>query len=211
MNIKPLKKPEDNEKRRRNRNLIIGAVLILLMILSTVGYAILEGNVNESQKNKYNGYEFTTNTGGYWQTKIKLSGQEKTIQTYFLPKDVENISYTGNILLSDFDGKTIYYVSNNYGSENNAISALDTELRNYYLRAQSTCSPENENLSFCQNLPIKSCDDASSQTMIIKINDITNSTPSISYKNYCLAISGSGIDLTKAVDKIIFKIYGVMN
>lgn len=210
MSIKPLKKEHNTEAKKRKRNIAIGLFIIFLMVFSIVGYAFLDGNFNESQKIKYNNYEFTTN-GEYWQTKVKISGQEQTIITNFLPSDLENISLSGNILLSDFQNKIVYYIANNSADERNSLGILDNEIKKYYLRAQLACSEENENLSHCSNLPIKSCDDANSEILIIKINSIENSTASINYKNYCIEISGQGIDLMRASEKIIFKSYGIMN
>lgn len=211
MTIKPLKREDNKEAKTRKRNMLIGFFIIFLMVFSVVGYAFLDGSFNESQKIKYNGYEFTISDSGYWQTKVKISEQDKTIQTNFLPTDLENISFNGNILLSDFQNKIVYYITNNTADEINAIRTLDTEISNYYLRAQLACSEENENLSHCEKLPIKSCDDANSNMLIIELNSIENSTTNINYKNYCLKISGQGIDLTKAAEKIIFKSYGIMN
>lgn len=210
MRIRPLKKEENKEEKRKRNVILIGIIMIGLMVFSTVGYAFFEGTTTESQKTKYKDYVFTT-TGENWQTKVKISGSETTINSFYLPQDVENISMNGTLLLSDFEGKTIYFITNNTNSERNVVSKIYTDFEGYFTRSQLACSLENENTTFCSNLPIKHCDDTSQEIMVVKINEIVNSTASIDYKSNCLTISGSSGDLLRTADRILFEAYGIIS
>ena len=210
MKIRPLKREETQKEKQKKNLIIMGIIMIGLMVFSTVGYAFFDGSFTESQKTKYKTYEFTTN-GENWQTKIKISGSETIINSFYLPQDIENISMTGTLLLSDFEGKTIYFVTNNTNRERNAVSKIYSDFEGYFTRSQLACALENENTTFCSNLPIKSCDDANQNSMIIQITEITNSTAVIDYKNNCLTVSGDGADLLKTADRILFESYGIIS
>lgn len=210
MKLRPLGREKTDEEKQKRNMIIIGVILIGLMVFSTVGYAIFEGTISESQKTKYKDYEFKT-IGSTWQTTLKISGADKTITSYYLPQEVENISVNGTLLLSDFEGKTIYFITNNTNNERNAVSKIYSDFQDYFLRSQLACSIENENTSFCANLPIKSCDDANRDSMIVKIIEVQNATASVNYNSGCLRITGSGADLMRSSDRILFEAYGIIS
>ena len=222
MKLRPIVKKEHKEKKEKKerRNLIIaGAIMIFLMIFSTVAYALLNGQFNDSQKVAYNGFEFNyNNENNVWQTTTKISGETKIIDAYFLPSELDNLTdnFNGNIFLSDFENKIVYFSINNTNNERTATSLIASNLGGYAVRFQFVCSPETEltNAGFCSTLPIKSCSDVenSSGILLIELNEILDekNISEAVYKNNCLSIKATKEDLIKMAQIVVFKSYSIM-
>jgi len=209
--IKSLETRTDKEKKQRTRNIIIGIVIVALMILSTLGYVIVDrsGQEEQSQNNVYNSFKFVSGLEG-WQTTIGTN----TITMSYLPQEVLDHNGTGvsSTDLYGFSNKIVYLV---ISDEQEGYASIDliNNLKLVALRVQFACPIEAENSSFCQdkNLPIKSCDDADSVSKIIILKNETRSLNSTyDYKNSCLIINGQGSDVIKASDNFIYKLFGVL-
>ncbi len=222
MKIRPLVKKEhkkDKEKKEKRNLIIAGVIMIFLMVFSTVGYAILDGQFNDSQKIVYNGFEFTYNDeNNVWQTTTKISGKTKVIYAYFLPSELENLtsSFNGNIFLSDFENKIVYFSINNTNNERTATSLIAGNFEEYVLRSQFICSPETEltNEGFCSTLPIKSCSDVenSSEILLIELNEVADdeNISEVVSQNNCLSVKATKENLVKMAQIVVFKTYGIM-
>ena len=214
--IRTIKTKAQSEARKKRNQLIIGIFISLLMVSSIVGYALLSGYGEENQnqkKQEYNNYVFTKTEEG-WQTKVNVAGNEIFLTSFFLPSELENITTEGRPFLSDFQGKTIYIIANNL-SERRAASIFASALGKFVLRIQLACSEEEANESFCSenNLPVKSCEDASFTTLVIEIKEGKEETEvktNVNYKNSCLIIEGNSHDLIRASEKAIFMIFGII-
>jgi hypothetical protein len=183
------------------------------MVFSTIGFAVLESYSGQQQgqgQTKYRDYQFVETESG-WQTSLKISDKDISINTFYLPNDLENLSSHGKPLLNDFIDKKIFIIASS-NTERQAASEYNV-LDNFALRIQLACSKENENTSFCteNNLPIKGCGDVDFETSIIMLQETnqTNET-SVNYKNSCLVVKGYSIELVKAAEKSIFMIFGIM-
>jgi len=201
--IRPLETRETRERRERKSKTIIGLIITIIMVLSIVGYALLWGNSNESIEEK--GYKFFKTEKG-WQTTVKIEGKKFTLLSYFLPSELENVSLNGAFALKDFRNKVIYITI--YSDDEDVITAASffRNLEPFVERIQFACPKEKENESFCSDLPIKECkSDFNSAIIVIKKGD----KPKVSFED-CLIIEGEGLELIKAVQKAIFKIFGIL-
>lgn len=214
MSIKPLETAAIKEKKSKRSSLIIGIILAVIMIASTIGFALLERyqGQQQAQQSTYRGYTFMKTDYG-WQTILKLSNQDIIINTFYLPQEVENISSDGKPLLNEFFQKAIFIVADSYTERQAALEY--NVLGNIALRMQLACSVEDQNSTFCieNNLPIKSCDDATSETKIIVLQELEeNSTEEalVNYKNSCLIVKGKGSELIKANEKALFLIFNII-
>lgn len=210
--MRPLETQARKEARKKRNQVILGIFISLIMLLSVVGYAFLSSYSEELQDQaKYKEYTFKK-TLDSWQTKVNVGARQIDLITFYLPSEVENISAEDSLLLSNFIDKTIYIVANNL-SERQAATSLAINLEKIVFRMQGACSSEEQETEYCieNNLPIKSCDDATLDTTIIMIEeDETLQEASINYKNGCLVIKGNGSEIIKAAEKAIFMIYGII-
>ncbi|MCX6741841.1 MAG: hypothetical protein NTX24_01535 [Candidatus Pacearchaeota archaeon] len=203
---KKIETREDSERKKRRTKLVIGIIIIVLMILSTIGFAMIENNQEVVDNTVYNGYKFTSTSSG-WQTTV----QGQTITTSYFPTEVLNVTGS-NVYAFDFTGKVVYIA---VGSQEEVYDVNELgNLNNIAERSQFACQPEAENSSFCQEsgLPIKSCEDVNSSNTarVIVINSNVTEPASYTYYNNCLTINAQSADLKIAVDNFIFKIFGII-
>jgi len=195
---KILTKDEMLRKEHKKRR-IMGIVISLVMLSSIAAFALMEYGQNNTDENqqKYKDYKFTLSEGG-WQTKIN----NNLITTSFLPQDVENISSPA-FIQNSFD--SVYFIADTF-EEKGAAEELSRVIQAD--RKQLACLPEEENMSYCNDLPLKNCSDASPQTGIIIVEEKNESQ--INYNNYCLTVSGNSSEIIKSADKAIFVILGII-
>ena len=214
--IKPLEtKGEQARKEKKRFKIIIGIIIAFLMIASTIGYAILEGNpVQQVSQNvtSYKNYDFLQ-TGAGWQTLLRIDSKNITLNTFNLPQEVENISSEGSPLLQDFLNKAVFIAAET-NKEKQAASQYNA-LGNIVLMIQFACSPERANSSFCieNNLPIKTCEDAGEEAFIIILQELPENSSeqaSVNYKNSCFEVKGKAEELVKANDKALFMTFGIL-
>jgi hypothetical protein len=196
MALSKIQTAEEKEKKDKRLKIFMTIFMVVVLGASTAAYALID--TGSSQRKTYNGITFTLTQSG-WNPK------KMNIYTSYLPSDVENISIDGSPSLDSLKGN-LYL--NALG--NNELNAANELLKTLAIEKRPTlaCSPAYENESFCADLPIKSCDDASAESPLISFEQ-ANET-SISYKNYCLVIKGDNENMIKAADRVIFGLYGII-
>lgn len=186
----------EQERKTKRNQLIMGVILILIMTLSTLGYALsTKENESESGKIKYNGIEFIKNSD-YWNFNF----QGRDFITKYNPKETKNVSM-GFVYskINDFTNEPLYFVGN--------FQEANFELkRNFYnsaLRMQDACI-SGINCSI-ENLPVKNC---SSDNVII-IQESKNKKESVYQENKCIFIFANSNNQTMYADALLFKILGI--
>ncbi|UCD20649.1 MAG: hypothetical protein JSW08_02640 [archaeon] len=203
--MKPLESQERRDNKLKKRNMALGIIIAVVLVAGTVGWALSGGTTEKSEE--YNGFTFVQ-VQNYWQTIVKLFGQDFPLHTTFLPKEVENI--TGNTIGLTYVGfvnKNLYILANS-GNERQAANDILVNFQNLVNRIQFACLEEDSEDSFCADKPIKSCEDVSEESAIIVIKD--SESTSLKYENGCLTIEGSNPNLKKATDKALFVMFEVM-
>lgn len=181
---------EERGRLRKRNQIIAGAVLVLLMVFSTLGFALQNGFTNNSNGDsgniKYNGFEFV-NSNGFW-----VLGQ---FVFRYNPNNVPDIG-SGLKTAQDYQGMPFYI----YSEDTNAESEIYVNMRQIVPRVQDAC-PEG---TLCSNkdLPVKKCSD---NFIIIKEDNIS----SIKQEDNCIYITGEKNQLAKLADQFLFKILGV--
>ena len=196
MKLPKIQSAEEKQKKEQRLKLFMAIFVTVILGASTAAYALME--TGSSTNKKYGDFTFIRSDNGGWQLK------KTSIVTSYLPQDVKNITLTGSPKLDDFSG-TLYF---------NALGTVEISAANELLKllpsekAILSCSPENENESFCADLPLKSCADASSGMPVISFEQ-SNET-SASYSNYCLIINSDNENALRVMDRIIFELYSVI-
>jgi len=181
------------EKARRNK-IIIGIVLVILMTLSSLGYAFFSGEKeNTSEKLTYNGIDFVRGDSGTWTFEF----QNTQFSTQYNPNETENIS--SFILRSpgDYSGKPLFFLG-----QSGARREIEYNLRNIVTRTQEGCIAGYEKR--CDNeTPIKNC--STDNIVIIEESNYTK----ITQEENCIFIEAPYEDQARAGDAFIFKLLGV--
>lgn len=179
--------PQEKERKDRRNKIIIGAILIGLMLLSTAGYALFSGEKTSGNKIEYNGNTFYKTANGWTTT---LNGNQHDFQ--YLPGEVGSVKVPTEISLNNYYNKPVFLVSD----YQDANYELVINLQKYTERINRACISEN----CSEDLPIKTCNDT-----VIEIRE-ANMT-SILVEDNCVFIASD--NLVKAVDAFLYKILGV--
>ena len=187
---------EEQAKKTKRNQLIIGILLILLMTLSTVGYALSTRNENSESKIVYKNIEFIKNSE-YWY--FNSNGQQ--FVTKYNPQETENVSVGFLYLkLNDYSNEPLYFV----GNFPDAGYELKRNLYPFALRIQDACI-KGINCSI-ENLPVKNC---SSDNVIIIKEPIKGDKERISQEDKCAFINANFENQTIYADAFLFKILGI--
>lgn len=198
-----LKTVREREVKEQKTKRLFSILVISILALSVAAFALIsyspQGELGEEI---YHNYIFTREREG-WQTEVN----NFYLLTTYLPQEVEGINHSGILKLEDFQN-VVYFVAKSE-SERKAANELDRVL--LALKKEITCLPQDSNESACINMSVKSCGDASfiQKIIVFEENEETNET-SIEYKNNCLTIKGDSINLIRAIDKVIFLLFGVI-
>jgi len=184
---------EEEEKRRKRNQTILVIFLAVVMVMSTLGFAIQSNMGNQGRNSvqgneaEYNGYKFI-NKNGLWVLGNFVFKN--------LPKDVPDVG-AGLNSIKDYQGKPAYI----YSEDELAEIEITVNLGQVALRVQKAC-PEGENVSCDPDWPIKTCTD---NFVLIK----ESNTSIIRQNNNCVYIEGQKESLVALADQFLFKILGV--
>jgi len=181
----------EREKKVKKNKIIVGAVMTALIVLSSIGYALMSREDYKTKKDKveYNGFSFVKSSD-FWRATI----DEKDFYFGYLPSDLNDTIIDGEYSLSDYYEEAVYFVN-----PSPASSQIVSLIRSVAQRVQEACV---DDLACADNtLPVKNCSD---NIFIYKENDEKN----IIYKREnCVFIEG---DFFKGSDKVVYKLLGVI-
>jgi len=194
-------KEQEDKKRKRNQ-ILIGVVLMLVMFFSTIGYGYSYfisnnediGDINDTiQTYDFNGFEFRDLNGFFITNK---NGNSLIFRNS--PDDVKNIF---GIEIDSLDKIEFYkdkelYV---YSDDDLAKSEIITNI-NLFVKDISGACYDGKNCGV--GVPIKTCEDN-----LIVIEESENSR--IFKKDNCVFIQGKKEDLILFTDKYLFKLFGI--
>ncbi len=156
--MREIKTKEEIDKKETRRKTTLGVVLVVLLILSTAGYAILNresssqgpssgsgsnsGNSN-AQIINYNGLRFENQNNGLW--KFEISGAQQPFYSSYTPAEVEKIKVPF-ISLQELANQPLYYSGNAL-----AVSEIVSNIAPYILRTQEACYIESDISNSTQN------------------------------------------------------------
>ncbi len=191
--MKQIQTIEDKERKDRRNKIIIGIILVLVLVMSTAGFAFFSGE-RGTEKNKpkikqYNGIDFTEING---QWIFILGGIEFITQHH--PSETEDIKVP-LVEITQYNGRPLYIAS----VESDGVNELARNMARFVERIQFACLEGME----CEgNLPIKNC-----ESNVIAIRE-ANKTE-IEKDGNCVFIYASANDTIRAADAFLFRVFGL--
>lgn len=165
----------------------IGAFFILLMVFSTLSMY----DPSQNEKVETHGMEFVQAEQGW--IAYTDNGYVQLLRD---PSTLEDL---GDIPLVNFVSVSKIYLTINPLDGNNLNIALQELQRNInYGKLTLACT---EDVKGCEDLPLKTCNDASEDTAVIQFENADNS--SITFKNNCLLFKGE--DYVELIDWFILE------
>lgn len=188
----------DVERTRRRNNIILGVVMIVLLVGSSLGYSLMSGSGRNSNEVSEMGFDFVRDRG-VWKMFIgnELFGFRN------LPSAVSNVEVNLSVELGMYKGKPIYFVNSGEGT-----SEILANLDRYILRYQEACFASNGmtsagpgNETICEgNLPMKDCD---SNLIIFEEGNDTR----VYSEDNCVFIVG---DASLGSDAFLYEVLGII-
>ena len=178
-------------KKDKKNQLIIGGILIVVMLFSTIGFAFGNRSESDSKKIEYNGVDFVQDNSGEW--RFKVDGQE--FVTKYNPIETAEVSFFGLLSINDYVNKPLYFV----GGASDVSYEIVRNLGKYVLRIQEACLDEN----CSEDFPIKNC--SVDNVVVFEESNQEN----IYAEDNCVFISSSFENQTIYADAFLFKILGI--
>ena len=191
---------EDRERVNRRNQLIVGIILILLMLFSTVGFAFSFGiSGNAVEEIEYNGIEFSRDVNtGYWNFNVG----NNDFFTVYNPEEVQDIKFVNHKTIQNYAGKPLYFI----GEAGDGFAELYRAISNFALRIGGACLDEE-----CkEDYPIKNCEIDNViiiEEVIDNVED--NIKEGITTKNNCVYIRAKPENLVKYADAYLFNLLGI--
>ncbi len=187
---------EVREKQSKRNQMIIGIVLLLLMIISTLGFAFINNTSSNSVGSDsvdYNDVRFTREFD-YW----KFTFNNYEFLTRYNSQETSDITVPGFITLQDYVNKPLYFV----GENGDHFLELQRNLDRFALRISEAC------LDSCEkDLPIKNC---KTDTIIVyKEVKKEDEKERIYQEDKCVYIISRIENRARYADALLFKLLGL--
>lgn len=195
--------PPSNKKSIFTKKLILPIFLASTMVFSMFAIILSGSNDSEEEKGRffeYGGYRFK-NVGNIWTTTV--NGREIALR--YSPEILESLFE--DLDLSKFEtilGYKKVYLSISPGD------SVELPLQEFYFNMKQfipnlflSCVKDGEG---CEELPLKSCEDATEDFMVIILKEGSEEKLSLTVIDDCITLEGKERDLLILVDKIILQI-----
>lgn len=168
----------------------------------------LEEGEGEGQGYVYNGYSFVK-ADGLWWTEMNKFGTLYKAPLHFGPRELEDIKITGT-LEPAFNGGDEIFVALDPTVKDKYYSLAVSELSFNIVQGMDrtpigSCTQEDE---ACDNRTIISCETAAGRPVVELV--LGGTEPEISLQGTCIQVKGSGYDIVKAVNRLLYQWFGVM-
>ena len=222
---------KEEVKLKSDKILIVGVIIIILLFAAVFGLKYLtpdeqpktidelhelnlKGKLNEEQGFTYKGLSFVK-FDNVWYTQL-LSQSGTTLFNFnfrYSPRELEDIEIKGFLDIDKFNDANEYYVNfNPIGDDFTYVrlARLDYDMMMVKVFRKipiSACDRNVTNVTTaCLGIPIITCENTDDIVVYFKEADDL----SVEYKDNCIIISGSGFDVVKGVDRVLYNLYGIM-
>jgi len=229
--VKEVKEEIKEVKLKSDKMLIIGAIVLVLLFGIILGFRYftqeqpetiddlhalnLKGKLKEDQGYLYKGIYSFVKFDDLWLTQLKSPKGTilYDIQFRYGPKEVEDIRISGTLNTKRFNDATQYYATfNPLGNDFTHIrlARLDYDIQMTKIFQKIPVSACDRNVTngttACVGIPIITCDNTNDMVVYFKESEELK----LEYDDNCIVISGSGLDLVKGVDRILYDLYDII-
>ncbi len=221
-------KADMQEPKSSDRTLIISIAVIVLLLAAILAYSIfnkpqpktfeelhvlnLKGKLKPEQGYIYKGVYSFISFDNLWYTQLTSPKGTKiySLALRYSPKDLKGIVIEGSLKSEFFNNQSEFYVTfNPTGKEFSyialAVADFNTHMSKVFEKNPVAACDRNETEP-CKNRPIATCDDADKLVLYIKESQKFR----VYYNSNCIVVEGSGFDLVKGVDRVLYNLYNIM-
>lgn len=192
-------KTKKQKQTKNKKSWLLAAIIAIILISSTAGF-LINSREPEEKTMKYKGHDIVQTSQGW---ALILGDTALTLS--YNPLELENITLGYIPSLDELNAAEKIYLSLN--PNQNLYAALrDFSQLKITPRIINSCY---DDISGCENLPLKTCSDTSESTKVILMRTDANET-NINYNSGCFTIEATdAIELTKAIDKLMLEMIGI--
>lgn len=201
-------KKDAPEKESRISNWIIFGLAFAfagIILYASVWQAFHRGPP-KTEMVEYQGFDFE-HIEGMWYTKWQKGTKVYSVPLRFNPLQVENVTILGAI--NESFNRRAMYVAFDPTKGNFSIMALAAgELSLSMVRALGVTpiAACTKNDTACEGRPIVDCPQPNATVILLQ----NEGDPAIWLRGDCIALLGSGFDLVRSVDRLLYSWYGIM-
>ena len=180
-----------------------------VVVLDDLHAQNLDGELDDDQGYVYNGFS-VVKADGLWWTEVEVENRLIKIPLHFGPKEVEEIPVIGDLSPKFNGGSKIYMAIDPEVNYNKYYTLALSELNSNVLQGinrnlEAACSKENP---VCENRTVINCD-AAQEKPVIEL--AVSQDAKVELLGTCIKVSGDGYDLVKAVNRLLYRWYMVMD
>jgi hypothetical protein len=225
--IKEIDSEDLKEKKISDKALIlaIGAIIIIIAIIISLRFfpeetpqtiddlhlANLKKELNSNEGYTYNGYSFVF-ANGLWYTQVQnIAGTSLfNIPLHYGPKALEDIPVEGEFNSEIFNSeKGIYITFNPLGQNLNyvalAVGEFDQSIIQAFNKVPIAACDRNETAA-CIGRPIITCENTDKPVLYLQ----QKPEAKVIFKDNCLIVQGVGPEIVEATDRLLLRLYGIM-
>ncbi|MEK6948681.1 MAG: hypothetical protein AABX34_00560 [Nanoarchaeota archaeon] len=213
---------------KSDRTLLVAIILLLIGVAAVFGakyffkaepltiddlHALnFKGKLKEEQGYLYKEIYSFVKFDDLWYTQLKSPKGTRlyNIQFRYGPKEVEEVKVEGILDTGLFDNAQDYYVTfnptgNDFSSVALAVGDFNQQMTNIFFKQPIAACDRNETRA-CIDRQVITCKDTDKLVLYVK----ESNTSRVLYDDNCITIEGSGFDLVKGIDRVLYEFYGIM-
>ncbi|MBI2140397.1 hypothetical protein HYU14_05715 [Candidatus Woesearchaeota archaeon] len=171
----------------------------------------LLGELSKKESSTYNGFSFVF-ADGLWYTQVQNPAGTTVFDVpfHYKPQEVEDIPLEGFLNTTAFNNSEIVYVTfNPLGAELQYVALAVGEFDNTLIKAfnkMPVAACDRNETNACAARPIITCN----ATVLPVLYMRQSEKPGVIYQNNCILVYGSGEGIVKAMERLLYNLYGVM-
>lgn len=183
-------------KKKVNYIQLMAWFIVIIMVLSVLGYVGSSFFSEQANQEEYNGFHFVKTSNQQWL--LRVNGEEYLFQ--YLPEELKNVTFSTNL---NFNPVKIYFgfQANDTINVGFSFSLLAKVFRNKGIKVQEACISEES----CPDIPLMDCQNKEG---IIMVSGEENG---YTEDEKCLIITATDSEeLQKLTERVVYHLLGVM-
>jgi hypothetical protein len=158
----------------------------------------------------YNQYVFTQQQDGFWQFDWQRNNTVYHVPLRYNPTQLGNVTEGGKLSRQFGNQGTVYVAvdpSTEFNQQYVGVAAAELSLnllKSFEVNVVAGCTV-NETES-CQSRPIINCNTTDLSVVVVH----EGPGPILTYQGDCITVQATQFELIQAVDRLLYKFYGVM-
>jgi len=207
------KNEHKHEKKQDNILYWSIALLITIILLLFAGAKFFSDDTPEYETMTYNNWEFTK-IAGMWWFEWQKDDTVYQVPLRFNPLDAKGIPVVGKINTTKFNAEDYVYITFDLSNDSNQqfpiLALAATELTQNIasaIKRTPIASCTNNNSEACIERTIKNCKNTDEPVILLH----EGGQSGVLLADNCIILQGDGIELVKAVDRLLYHWYGIIS